>query len=155
MRSLQKRLEAALPKALKSGVDADKIAARVNAAIERREKAFQKASGQARETQKPQDLHAARIAGKKLRYALEAADRIGVGHVQDRIEALAAVQDQLGNWNDLEVLEEALVSFCSKKGRIRKHTKALRALYGAILQGQQSKARYLDAFLKTGEGSAG
>ena len=150
--ALRKRLTRSVKRVLKPDLDTGAIVSRVHAITDGREQAFLAASAHARETMQPQDLHAARVAGKRIRYILEVAEMLQIGSHKDRIHELKAVQQGLGDWHDLEVLEDVLIRFCSGRKRIRVHTGALRALYDLILQGREEKTRLLQGvFLQPDE----
>jgi len=150
--ALRNRLTRSVKRVLKPGLDIGAIISRIHTIADEREQVFLAASARARATMQPQDLHAARVAGKKIRYILEVADRLQIGSYEDRIRGLKAVQQGLGDWHDLEVLEDILIRFCSGRKRIRAHTEALRTLYDIMLQGRKEKARLLlDVFPQPGE----
>ena len=52
----------------------------------------------------PDRLHDVRIAGKKLRYAMEIARELSHSRAQARLERLKAAQDVLGHMHDLEMI---------------------------------------------------
>jgi CHAD domain-containing protein len=56
----------------------------------------------------PKQVHAVRIAAKKLRYALEIADARDVFHCGDAIDRLKETQDTLGHVHDCHLLIERL-----------------------------------------------
>lgn len=52
----------------------------------------------------PEPLHGARVAAKKLRYALELADETGAAPCRVQVRALKRLQETLGRLHDLQVL---------------------------------------------------
>ncbi|MGE3191649.1 MAG: CHAD domain-containing protein, partial [Vicinamibacterales bacterium] len=54
----------------------------------------------------PDRLHAVRIAGKKLRYAIEVRQELARSRAARRLDLLKRLQDRLGRMHDLEVLIE-------------------------------------------------
>jgi CHAD domain-containing protein len=72
--------------------------------VARRARRLEKAIDAAGQIYEPEGLHQVRIAGKKLRYALEIADESGAVPCRDAVRAIKRVQDALGRLHDLPVL---------------------------------------------------
>jgi CHAD domain-containing protein len=88
----------------------------------------------------PEALHAARIAGKKLRYALEVA-RAALGAPVGRdIGALERLQDLLGRLHDLQVLQDHLRAIV-----VAPENRALRDGMAAIERELDAECRMLHA----------
>jgi CHAD domain-containing protein len=64
----------------------------------------------------PEQLHAARIAGKKLRYTLELARTIARLPVSNVVRDLRAAQDLLGGLRDLQMLQRQLAAVSADRG---------------------------------------
>lgn len=77
----------------------------------KRRKRFRRKAKKAAKTEKTDDLHAARIAGKKIRYTLELADEAGILDAKRELKSYKRVQDGLGDLNDLTVLRGRLTDF--------------------------------------------
>ena len=152
LRPLQSRLVDVVQNVLTGSLDTSPVAARILETLDGRDRAFREAVALAHDTLGATDLHNARIAGKRLRYILELADRVQMGNLKDRVRELRAIQESLGKWHDLEVLEEVLIGFCSNRDYIRDHTRAVQALYSLIYEGRRGKARYLKAFFNKTSG---
>ncbi len=84
---------------------------RLRRRVRRRRRDFYEAAGLAAKSHKAAQLHAARIAGKKIRYALELADESKVLDAAREIKWLRRVQDSLGDLNDLAVLRAQMAAF--------------------------------------------
>ena len=152
LRPLQSRLVDVVQNILTETLDTNPIAARILETLDSRGRAFGEAVAVAHDTLGATDLHNARIAGKKLRYILEVADRVQMGDLRDRIQELRSIQESLGKWHDLEVLEEILIGFCGNRDHIRDHTRAVQALYSLIHEGRRTKARHLKTFFNRTSG---
>jgi CHAD domain-containing protein len=63
---------------------------------------------------RPGQLHAARIAGKKIRYALELAHDSQVLDAQHEVRTLRRLQTVLGDMNDLRVLRQQMTAFADR-----------------------------------------
>ena len=146
LRPLQSRLVDVVQNILTETLDTNPIAARILETLDSRGRAFGEAVAVAHDTLGATDLHNARIAGKKLRYILEVADQLQMGDLEDRIQELRSIQESLGKWHDLEVLEDVLIGFCGNRDHIRDHTRAVQALYSLIHEGRRTKARHLKTF---------
>jgi CHAD domain-containing protein len=83
----------------------------LHALIARRRKQLRRAFGQAAKKQTAASLHAARIAGKKLRYLLElAADAGTLRGAKKQVAFLKRLQQLLGDHHDTHVLAEQLAA---------------------------------------------
>jgi CHAD domain-containing protein len=66
------------------------------------------------------EIHALRIAGKRLRYALEALDDLNGDAVKPALAKLQRFQAALGQWHDLEMMAELIITHCGRKKFIRR-----------------------------------
>jgi len=81
----------------------------------------------------PEALHRARVATKKLRYALEVADETGAAPSRAEVRTLRRMQDALGHLHDLQVLESHVRDADARAaGQSRGQTRSLEALTGAV-----------------------
>ena len=87
------------------------LARRLRQRAKRRRAAFLRLARRAAKSLRPRRLHAARIAGKRIRYALELADEAKVLDAADEVKVLRRVQDALGDLNDLTVLRCRVQAF--------------------------------------------
>ena len=68
----------------------------------------------AQENPQVDQIHALRIAGKRLRYRTELLKELGHASVEARIKALKLLQDELGNWHDRHVLLQFIAEFIGR-----------------------------------------
>jgi hypothetical protein len=129
-------------------VGGEAVADRIRTAVDGREQAFGRALVRAQDAN-PEGLGSALSTAAHLLRALEIAEQLGIRGSKGRIREVKAIERHLGNWNDLYLLEGRIIRFCSKKRLIRDHTRALRALYGLILDGRRSRTQHLNSFLET------
>lgn len=61
---------------------------------------WQESLGQARDNREVEQVHALRIAGKRLRYRAELLTEFGESSVKPLVKSLKALQDELGDWHD-------------------------------------------------------
>lgn len=78
--------------------------------LQQRQKKLRQALGRAARKQTAAALHAARIAVKKLRYALELAAESKLERRHDRLAQLKRIQKLLGEHHDVHVITETLAS---------------------------------------------
>ncbi|MGE5325934.1 MAG: CHAD domain-containing protein [Deltaproteobacteria bacterium] len=69
----------------------------------------------------PAAVHAARIATKRLRYLLEVADAFEVREARPNLAWLRGLQRLLGEWHDLEVLEQGMIDMVARPEFLRDH----------------------------------
>lgn len=125
---------------------------RAQAQIAGRADAFREAVSTARGSLTPEDLHAARLAGKRLRYALEISDELQIGSFRRQIAQMRAIQQALGHCHDLEVLEESVTKLLADREMFRCHLPVVRGGCDLIAAWRAQKEAHLREFLKlTGE----
>ncbi len=92
------------------------LARRARRRVRRRRSAFTKLARKAAKSSRPGALHAARIACKKLRYALELANECRLLDGSRELKRLQGLQERLGELNDLTVLRDELRRFAEQTG---------------------------------------
>ncbi|HEX5734651.1 MAG TPA: CHAD domain-containing protein [Blastocatellia bacterium] len=91
------------------------IALRAAERIEQRLSEFQLLAAQSHPTTNPAELHQLRIAAKRLRYLLELVSGMGYGDAVRALAWLRLLQDRIGDWHDLEAIEEEIISIVSRR----------------------------------------
>jgi CHAD domain-containing protein len=115
------------------------MARRIGRRVRRRRGLFLELAERAAESRRPKRLHAARIAAKKLRYALELANDSGVLEAAAEIRTLCSIQDALGDLNDLFVLRERMAALSAQ---IRlSHSKGIGPLLSVVTRRQKRLIR--------------
>lgn len=74
---------------------------------------FQTLAAQSHPTNNPAELHQLRIAAKRVRYLLEIVSDMGYGDATRALVWLKTLQDRIGDWHDLEALEEEIITIVS------------------------------------------
>ena len=89
---------------------------------------------------KPQNeqIHAFRIAGKRLRYQAESLAELGEASVKNLVQVLKGLQDDLGNWRDRSILRRYVAEFISRPDFLAKEPGIGRAL---LLEMEREKQR--------------
>jgi CHAD domain-containing protein len=75
-----------------------------------------------------EEVHTLRIAGKRLRYRLELLAELADGGAKARVKSLRVLQDQLGAWNDSQVLLKTCAKFLSRRDFLGMYPGPARAL---------------------------
>jgi len=102
----------------------------------------------------PDSLHAVRIAAKRLRYLIEVIDELGVADAKKTLSSLRRLQQQLGDWHDLEVMEQMMAEMLTRPRFLRSHIDLAIKIEKLMLRNQKSKAirekKYLDSAITSG-----
>jgi CHAD domain-containing protein len=77
---------------------------------------------------KAEELHALRLAGKRLRYRLELLAELDDAVAKAQVKLLRTLQDQLGKWHDRQVLLDTCAKFLRRKDFLAAHPGLARAL---------------------------
>jgi CHAD domain-containing protein len=102
-------------------VDRRKVAERAAARLEQRVAEFQALAAQSHAATRAEELHELRIAAKRVRYLLEIISQMGYGNAARAIGWLRSVQDRIGDWHDLESLEEEIIEIVSHRRFMKEH----------------------------------
>ena len=100
---------------------------------------------------KPQEVHALRIAGKRLRYRVELLAELGDGPAKARVKSLRLLQDRLGSWHDRQILLETCAEFLSRKDFLAAHPGPARALLVEMEREQRRANAGIDGLVKHAE----
>lgn len=119
----------------------DEQAAAIRAAerLEQRMAEFNALVARSHPTTDPRELHELRIAAKRVRYLLEAVTAMGFGDATQALTWLRGLQDRIGDWHDLEALEEEIVQLVSKRKFTKHHLAEAAGLLLAATQLQKRK----------------
>jgi CHAD domain-containing protein len=104
-------------KILTAGEIADHIAER----LEQRLAEFQALAAQSHPSTDAGDLHQLRIAAKRVRYLLEIISELGYGDASRALGWLRTLQDKIGDWHDLEALEEEIIGMVARRRFMKEH----------------------------------
>jgi CHAD domain-containing protein len=91
---------------------------------------------------RPEIIHGARIATKRLRYLLEVFHDFGVAGSADALAWLRQLQNHLGDWHDLEVLEQMMVEMLARREFLRDHLPLAMEVEKLILRNRESKMKF-------------
>jgi CHAD domain-containing protein len=93
-------------------------------------------------------IHAARICAKRLRYLLEVANQFGIPGSSGALAWLRKIQDNLGNWHDMEVLEEMIIEMIAKPKFLRDQLPLAMAIEKLILRNRTTKRGFREKYFQ-------
>lgn len=105
----------------------------------------------AKQNQEPEQLHALRIAGKRLRYRVELLAELGESSAKEQIKALRTLQDQLGQWHDRHVLSQFVGKFLGQRDFLANHPDLSRALLVEMERERRRNDTAVSNILKSAE----
>jgi CHAD domain-containing protein len=89
--------------------------------LEQRMAEFNALVARSHPTNDPRELHQLRIAAKRVRYLLEAVTDMGFGDASQALTWLRGLQDRIGDWHDLEALEEETIGLVARRRFTKEH----------------------------------
>jgi CHAD domain-containing protein len=100
-----------------------------------------------RETTAP-SIHAARICAKRLRYLLEVVNQFGIPGSSGALTWLRKIQQHLGDWHDMEVLEEMIIEMIAKPEFLRDQLPLAMASGKLILRNRTTKRGFREKYFQ-------
>jgi CHAD domain-containing protein len=119
---------------------------RVREALRETWASLDKGLAQATEIPNPAGLHAVRIAAKKVRYLIEVIDELGVPGSDQALSSLRLLQQHLGDWHDLEVLEEMMLEMVARSGILQDRLELAMDIERLALRNRRGKKSYEQKF---------
>jgi CHAD domain-containing protein len=95
---------------------------------------------------RPEVIHGARIATKRLRYLLEVFHEFGVAGSADALAWLRQLQKHLGDWHDLEVLEQMMIEMLARPEFLREHLALAMEVEKLILRNRKNKVGFEEKY---------
>ncbi|HWX42433.1 MAG TPA: CHAD domain-containing protein [Blastocatellia bacterium] len=124
--------------------DERKVAGRAADRLDQRLAEFRAMAADAQPSTDPAELHQLRIAAKRLRYLMEAVCHLGYGDASRAIGWLRTLQDNLGDWHDIDAFEDEVIGIICRPGFV----KANLAETGGMLQATARLMRKKEALIK-------
>ncbi len=103
---------------------------------------FEDQIAQSHRHSRPEVIHGARIATKRLRYLLEVFREFGVPGSADALASLRHLQKYLGDWHDLEVLEQMMIEMLARPDFLRDNLTLAMQVERLILRNRETKVNY-------------
>jgi CHAD domain-containing protein len=100
-------------------------------------------------------LHAVRIAAKRLRYLIEVMHEVDITGSAEALVWLRRLQQHLGDWHDLEVLEQILIEMVARPKFLRDQLDLAIAIERVIQRNRIAKQKYIDRYFQIVASSAG
>ncbi|MFY9608230.1 MAG: CHAD domain-containing protein [Blastocatellia bacterium] len=120
-------------------IDEQAVAMRAAERLEQRMAEFNALAARSHPTTDPRELHQLRIAAKRVRYLLEAVTAMGFGEASQALTWLRGLQDRIGDWHDLEALEEEIIRLVSRRRFTKEHLRQAAGLLLAAMHLQKQK----------------
>jgi CHAD domain-containing protein len=117
----------------------DDIYRRASKRIDQRVEEFLLLASQAKPTTHPEELHQLRIASKRLRYLLEISENMGHGGSHTALEWLRSLQDRIGEWHDLESLENEILTIIANRDFMKERLAETGVILAATLHLQKKR----------------
>lgn len=93
-------------------------------------------------------IHAARIGAKRLRYLLEVVNQFGIPGSSSALTWLERIQQCLGDWHDMEVLEEMIIEMLANPQFLRDQLTLALASGKLILRNRVRKQGFQDKYFQ-------
>jgi CHAD domain-containing protein len=106
---------------------------------------------EAQENPQVDQIHALRIAGKRLRYRVELLADLGNASAKPRVKSLKLLQDELGDWHDRYILLQFIVEFIGRPDFLVDHPAVGRALLAEMERERHKNDTAVSAILKSAE----
>jgi CHAD domain-containing protein len=110
--------------------------------------AFETQLAQSHRDSRPSAIHAVRIASKRLRYLTEVIQAFDVRGSREAIGWLRSVQQRLGDWNDLEVLERLMIEMIARPEFLRDQLELAMGVEKLILRTRVVKKRFAEKYFE-------
>jgi CHAD domain-containing protein len=120
----------------------------IGMALERVWQAFETQLALSHRDPRPAVLHSTRIATKRLRYLLEVVAAFDVPAAQENLRWLRQVQRRLGEWHDLEVLEQMMIEMVARPDFLRERLETAIGVEKLIAQNRAVKKRMQESYFR-------
>ena len=118
----------------------------LTSALESAWSGFEDHVAQSHRQSRPEVIHGARIATKRLRYLLEVFHEFGVAGSADALVWLRQLQKHLGDWHDLEVLEQMMIEMLARPEFLREHLSLAMQVEKLILRNRENKVGFEEKY---------
>ncbi|MHB8653136.1 MAG: CHAD domain-containing protein [Terriglobia bacterium] len=136
-------------------LDTELFYQRIGRALENTAKAFDDQIALSLRDPSASVIHGARIAAKRLRYLVEVIREFGVPGSDELLVWLRNLQRQLGEWHDLEVLEEMMIDMVARPEFLRDRLEIAMGVQKLIVRNRVEKKALREKYFKMTGDSAG
>ena len=102
-------------------VDEVQLASHTADRLDQRVAEFLALAAQSHPATEATELHELRIAAKRIRYLFEIISEMGYGDATRALTWLRTLQDRIGDWHDLESLEQEIIEIVSQRDFLKAH----------------------------------
>ena len=102
-------------------VDEVQLASHTADRLDQRVAEFLALAAQSHPATEAAELHQLRIAAKRVRYLFEIISEMGYGDASRALSWLRTLQDRIGDWHDLESLEQEIIEIVSERDFLKEH----------------------------------
>lgn len=95
---------------------------------------------------RPEIIHGARIATKRLRYLIEVFHELQIPGSADALVGLRHLQKHLGDWHDLEVLEHMMIEMLARPDFLRDHLTLAMEVEKLVLRNRETKQGFAEKY---------
>jgi CHAD domain-containing protein len=128
---------------------------RVGEALERVWRAIETQVGQSHRDPSAPVIHSVRIAAKRVRYLIEVIREFNVAGAAMTLARLRALQQLLGDWHDLEVLEQMTIAMLTRPQFLRDHLELAMGVERLILRIRRNKETHRERYFRMTTDSEG
>ena len=128
---------------------------RVSASLEPVWQAFEAQVAESHRDPKVGVIHGVRIAAKRLRYLIEVVHEFDVPGSKAALAWLRDLQTHLGNWHDLEVLEQMMIELVARPEYLRDHLEIAMGVEKLIAKNRKGKGTFQQKYLEMTVDAAG
>jgi CHAD domain-containing protein len=93
-------------------------------------------------------IHAARIATKRLRYLIEVLQQFEIEGSREALVWLRRLQQNLGDWHDLEILEDSMIKMLARPQFLREQIALAMNMEKLILRNRALKKKHAEKYYR-------
>ncbi len=93
-------------------------------------------------------IHGVRIAAKRVRYLTEVLHELGTAGSAETLTWMRALQENLGNWHDLEVLEQMMVEMVARPAFLSEHLETAISVEKLVLKNRAGKGKFREKYFQ-------
>lgn len=127
---------------------ARRLPRRLAESVERDWQAFEARLAESHRDRSSKLIHRARIATKRLRYLVEVARRFQVAGSGEALAGLRRLQRCLGDWHDLEVLEQRMLEMVARPEFLRQQLSTAMEVERLVVRGRAAKRRLEERYVQ-------
>jgi CHAD domain-containing protein len=124
-----------------AGATSASLSGRLATALQEAWLALEERTAEWREERSAPALHAVRIAAKQFRYLIEVIHELGDTSARSALEPLRRFQDRLGDWNDLEVMEQMMLEMIGSPEYLQEHLPLAIEIEQLVVRNRRTKKR--------------